>query len=357
MKYGRDPDSGDWLLEKAEELTVKYKYGQAETKTFETLLVNKSDARELAYELLDAYKNPIKEIEVLVKLQASKLKVGDKIKITRSRAPGSDGSWSAETFQIKTITKEGGYRTRLLLEPNKYLSASTVSTDEKMEHDDKEAITKATSLITSDFQIKADKKVEGKTPTIGTTTDKTEGAIEDTTHLIKTDKVIATSIKLDEALRKDSITLITVPSDGIRAVPHNQTTNVNYVIGMYSTGDSVLYEIKGFNWLSPFNTSWYIVTFSTGDMPNLVLNGDMETGSPPSNWTAVNGAILAAVGSPVHGGSQALKVTIAAGQTWGAAEQEITVEPGPDIYTPAGVYDARGWLRNGDADNCQLPLW
>lgn len=57
----------------------------------------------------------------------------------------------------------------------------------------------------------------------------------------------------------------------------------------------------------------------------LVTNGNMETGSPPSSWTATQ--VTLAADADVHGGSQALRVTSTEG-TSDRAEQVVTLAVG-----------------------------
>lgn len=70
---------------------------------------------------------------------------------------------------------------------------------------------------------------------------------------------------------------------------------------------------------------------------DLLTNGNMETSSPPSNWTAVG--VTATADADVHGGSQALKV-VAADGTADRAEQSVTGVVGK-------IYQLSGFAKRG----------
>lgn len=318
-KYGQDPDTGDWLLVATEDSSVSHKYPLVETKAFETTMVDKGDALSLAFDYLAAYKEPMVDYEIVVKLQASKLKVGDKIKLTRKRAPG--GSFSEEVLQVKSISREGN-RTRLMLEPNLYLGFQLISSEGRTTVDTQEGINRALAVFDKENQQ------------------------------VKKAKVLAESIKQDEALRKDSISMVQIAANSAKAVAHGQSVPVHFVVAMYSSGEQNIYELRSFNYgLRRFLTDWDVVIYSTGTMPHLETDGDMEA-ADTNAWTPANDAILSKVTSPVHGGNRALKIEIGAGKTYGNAYQEIDVTPGPS--GSADVFSWRVWARNGNAANVKL---
>jgi hypothetical protein len=77
----------------------------------------------------------------------------------------------------------------------------------------------------------------------------------------------------------------------------------------------------------------------------LVVNGDMETGNPPSSWPALNGAILDSVADERTGGSGSQSISATRGATNNtASNQTISVISG-------GWYHLSAWMRNISASN------
>ncbi len=80
--------------------------------------------------------------------------------------------------------------------------------------------------------------------------------------------------------------------------------------------------------------------------PDLVTLGNMESGDPPNGWTSSGGTpVLAAAADQRPGGigTQALDITIAVGQTQGAAQNGVT------LSTEVGkTYQVNAWLKNVD---------
>jgi len=321
-KYRRDADTEKWLWESARDEALKYRYSQREIGAFETALASKGNAEALAYEFLQSHREPITECEVVVKLQAAKIEVGDKVKLTRSRAPYESGGWTEKVFQVKAVQREPGNRVRLLLEPN---------------------------LPCLDFQLTGFEEAEN--PDMQDGMQRALAVFDKDNQEVKASRVVAGSIKQDEALRKDSISTVQVPANSARAVAHGQAYPVHFCVSMYSSGDQNIYELKSFNDLTDFLTGWKIVVFCTGIMPHLENDGDMEA-ADTNAWTAMNDALLSKANSPVHGGNKALKVEIGAGKTYGMARQEIDVTPGPS--GSASVFSWRVWARNGNATSVKL---
>ncbi len=93
------------------------------------------------------------------------------------------------------------------------------------------------------------------------------------------------------------------------------------------------------------NVSIKAVTESLG--AELVTNGNMETGDPPTGWTASAGATLDGVADERTGGSgiQCLDVAKGAIGTWACAPTTI-----PAIVV-GKLYKVSGWVKNIDATN------
>lgn len=81
----------------------------------------------------------------------------------------------------------------------------------------------------------------------------------------------------------------------------------------------------------------------------LVVNGDMETGDPPTGWSALNGATLAA-STDVHpsGGTHSLLLT----------RGSSADSTGKTLTQSAGTWIAFGsWIKNGTATNGNMRLF
>lgn len=82
----------------------------------------------------------------------------------------------------------------------------------------------------------------------------------------------------------------------------------------------------------------------------LLANGDMETGDPPSNWTANGSATLSSVADERTGGSGAAAMNIARG-----AASSVAAIQTPTIAANAWVF-ATAWIKNVNAVNVSLQL-
>ena len=94
------------------------------------------------------------------------------------------------------------------------------------------------------------------------------------------------------------------------------------------------------NW---FGSTWTIVSGKAINIPTLgtelLINGNMETGDPPSNWSAVTAVLSAAVDERT-GGSGTKSINVAnSGTNFGQARQAITLEAG-------AWYVLSGWMKN-----------
>ncbi len=78
---------------------------------------------------------------------------------------------------------------------------------------------------------------------------------------------------------------------------------------------------------------------STAVGSELLTNGNMETGSPPTGWTAYNSSVSA--DTSAHTGSQDLKIT-SNGGAQGVAYRGVTL-------TPGHYYNITAWVKNGSA--------
>lgn len=81
----------------------------------------------------------------------------------------------------------------------------------------------------------------------------------------------------------------------------------------------------------------------------LVTNGHMETGDPPSNWDANGGATLSAVEDERDGGAGSKSLNGVRGASATAAYQIIAVATG-------ALYKMAGWVKNGDATSISYTM-
>ena len=75
----------------------------------------------------------------------------------------------------------------------------------------------------------------------------------------------------------------------------------------------------------------------------LIVNGNMETGDPPSNWTSSADAVLSSVADERTDGAGAKSLNIARGTNNLVASQSVTT-------TARALYKTVGWHRNVDQD-------
>jgi hypothetical protein len=116
IMYDQDPSSSDFKAVQAKDDTVEYKYKRSIPKEVETYLKLQTDAEELAADMLAECNSERGKYEVETKLKAIELKVGDKVKISRSRAPASEGKFVGKVFRVLGISKDiSNMRTRLIL--------------------------------------------------------------------------------------------------------------------------------------------------------------------------------------------------------------------------------------------------
>ena len=173
VKYGRDPNSGEYRVVSAMDLWAERMFPRTDIKVFETTLAEKGDAQSLAVDLLPSYNVGILDCEVVTKLKAAKVAVGDKVKITKSRAPSLSGSFVGEVFQVRGVSRETGNRIKLVLEPNKYFGCSMSAVEDKGEYDKYEAISRALGAIAGDTGgIKPDRVVTESIKNLAITAEK-----------------------------------------------------------------------------------------------------------------------------------------------------------------------------------------
>jgi hypothetical protein len=85
--------------------------------------------------------------------------------------------------------------------------------------------------------------------------------------------------------------------------------------------------------------------------PELVINGNMEDGDPPTGWSSVLNAVLAAVADERTGGSGAQSISVARnGSSNPAAIQPVSVSIG-------AWYQLAGWLKGIDCDSMRIRLY
>lgn len=74
----------------------------------------------------------------------------------------------------------------------------------------------------------------------------------------------------------------------------------------------------------------------------LVTNGNMETGDPPTGWSSAYGSTLSSVSDERTGGSGSKSLNVLRGVSNTSCNQQITVVSG-------GLYASSGWIRNVDS--------
>jgi len=115
VKYDQDP-GGDYKAVQVSDETVRYKFDRAIEKEVETYLNQSNDAESLGNNLIIEANSEQGKYELETKLKAIELKVGDKVKISRSRAPSSEGKFEGKVFRVLGINKDiSKMRTRLKL--------------------------------------------------------------------------------------------------------------------------------------------------------------------------------------------------------------------------------------------------
>ena len=81
-----------------------------------------------------------------------------------------------------------------------------------------------------------------------------------------------------------------------------------------------------------------ILSNAASAIVNLLTNGNMEAGDPPSSWTALNSATLDSAADERTGGSGAACLSVANGAAAaGYAQQAIAASPGQEITVTAYV--------------------
>jgi hypothetical protein len=103
-------------------------------------------------------------------------------------------------------------------------------------------------------------------------------------------------------------------------------------------GEDITLKIGGGGVVYPLDVTAFNQSVSD---TNLVTNGDMETGSPPTGWTAGTDSTVAA-DADAHGGSQSLLVTRNGAQTTNFAFRSISTTVGK-------WYLCDGWMKIGTA--------
>lgn len=201
-------------------------------------------------------------------------------------------------------------------------------------------------------QIAPDAVEEAKIKS-GAVTETKIGALAVATGKMQDGAVLAGKIGLDEALRKSSITTVQIEANSAKAISHSLGYPPECRVSMYSSGGQAVYSgLAPISNLDHYQAGWKITTIALGINPaHHETDGNMEVDNTNA-WTALQ-STLAKVLDPVHGGIRALKVTIGVGETIGYAYQDINVTPGGIVGWP-GVYSYRGWLRNGNADDCRI---
>jgi hypothetical protein len=115
VKYDEDP-GGDYKAVQVSDDTVKYKFDRAIEKEVETYLNQSNDAESMAADMIAEANSERGKYEVETKLKAIELKVGDKVKISRSRAPSNEGKFEGKVFRVLGINKDiSKMRTKLKL--------------------------------------------------------------------------------------------------------------------------------------------------------------------------------------------------------------------------------------------------
>jgi hypothetical protein len=107
VRYDRDPTLGIFKERKASDASVPIRLGRPDIKTFETYLKSGSNARSVASRMLELSKFAARKVSVGVRgSKCLKLRVGQKIKITRRRAMDRSGELDGDVFRIISIERD-----------------------------------------------------------------------------------------------------------------------------------------------------------------------------------------------------------------------------------------------------------
>jgi hypothetical protein len=108
VNYDEDPTTGKPLVRSSTKAATKVRFGRQEGRSFETYIKAKNDASLVLSDLATLAATPSLVVSFGVKGKLLQHKIGDKIRLSRNRAPTSTGSLSQVLFRIISIAHDFG---------------------------------------------------------------------------------------------------------------------------------------------------------------------------------------------------------------------------------------------------------
>ncbi len=105
VQHDQDPSTGEWEGRTASSDEVSVRFGRGDSRTFPTYIKSGDNAYAAASRLLELAKIPARIVSGTVKGKLIDARVGQKIRITRSRALDPNGKLSSKTFRIISLTQ------------------------------------------------------------------------------------------------------------------------------------------------------------------------------------------------------------------------------------------------------------
>jgi hypothetical protein len=102
VKYARQPGSDVFLSRVAASPDTPLRHGRQAVKEFETFLTDGNDAQRIA-NLMLSLAVPLSLVQIEVKGALVDRRVGDKVRLTRSRGPSNVGSLSGVLYRITAL--------------------------------------------------------------------------------------------------------------------------------------------------------------------------------------------------------------------------------------------------------------
>ncbi len=106
VRFGRDPTTGKYFARSASDPATSLRFNRPNSRPFDTLLVLEDNAQAAASRMLELARVPARKIRFSAKGKLVDKKVGDKIRVTRSRALDADGRLSAKVLRILSIRQD-----------------------------------------------------------------------------------------------------------------------------------------------------------------------------------------------------------------------------------------------------------
>lgn len=98
--FNQDPSSGAWSARAAQDAATFLRFGRPDPREFQTYLVSDDNAQAAASRMLELARRPARKVSFSAKSKLIDKKVGDKIRLTRSRALDPNGSLAGAVMRI-----------------------------------------------------------------------------------------------------------------------------------------------------------------------------------------------------------------------------------------------------------------